>query len=272
MRRSVVFTGVVFPVAALLLLAVPLLSWANPDGGVVRSGTAIIAGEGSPHVTVMQSTQRALIDWNNFGMTLGDQLDFIQPNNKSITVNRVLGDYNGIDGGTVTSTGRVLMILPNGRIQKEQRSIDGAGLSKEAGKLTGGNRRENKGQPTEKALSGVSGMSVRKAGLGSLVPGNANMPYVAAGVGHTDKGTGTGVTLDMYGDGLVFFELGTAAAGKLLTADGKNFQDIARDGDTVVLTAASARDVVNQTTNVRSIHHIHSISRKGGKIVIERQK
>ena len=55
-------------VLAAALAAAP--AHANPLGGKVVGGSATIAGEGTAQVTVTQSTDRAIVDWDSFSIVL----------------------------------------------------------------------------------------------------------------------------------------------------------------------------------------------------------
>ncbi|MBV9539714.1 MAG: filamentous hemagglutinin, partial [Alphaproteobacteria bacterium] len=52
---------------------------ADPTGGVVVSGGATIGGTQN-NTVINQSTQRALINWQNFSVAAGGSVQFNQPN------------------------------------------------------------------------------------------------------------------------------------------------------------------------------------------------
>src|SRR5262245_19499722 len=102
---------------------------ANPLGGQVVGGNATIAGTGTPAVTVTQSSQNAVINWNSFNIGTGEQTRFVQPNAASTVLNRVLGDPNPSQiHGTLTANGRVLLINPNGVVIGNGAVINTAGF------------------------------------------------------------------------------------------------------------------------------------------------
>src|SRR5262245_38595742 len=88
---------------------------ANPLGGQVVGGSAAIAGTGTSTVTVTQSSQNAVINWQSFNIGAGETTRFIQPNSSATMLNRVTGDTNPSQiYGTLQGNGRVFVINPNG--------------------------------------------------------------------------------------------------------------------------------------------------------------
>src|ERR1700735_51022 len=67
---------------------VPLLG--NPVGGAVVAGSATI-GRAGPTLDINQSTQNAIINWQQFSIAGGELTKFVVPNTSSATLNRVLG-------------------------------------------------------------------------------------------------------------------------------------------------------------------------------------
>jgi large exoprotein involved in heme utilization and adhesion len=81
---------------------------ANPLGGSVAGGSATIGGTGTANVTVNQSSQTAVINWNSFNINSGETTQFVQPNSSSSVLNRVTGDINASQiYGTLSANGRV---------------------------------------------------------------------------------------------------------------------------------------------------------------------
>src|SRR5918994_977632 len=88
---------------------------ANPLGGQVVGGAASIAGQGTSSVTVTQSSQNAVINWQSFNIGAGEITRFVQPNSSATMLNRVTGDANpSTIFGTLQGNGRVFVINPNG--------------------------------------------------------------------------------------------------------------------------------------------------------------
>jgi filamentous hemagglutinin family protein len=97
-----------------LLAASSFLLEANPTGGSVAAGTATIAGQGSPSVTINQASNTAIINWNTFSIGSGELTKFIQPSSTSAALNRVLGGQTSFINGTLSANGQIYLINGNG--------------------------------------------------------------------------------------------------------------------------------------------------------------
>ncbi|SAI59412.1 Heme:hemopexin utilization protein A [Bordetella ansorpii] len=79
----------------------------------VRGGnaaiTAILNG-----LQINQTTDRAFIDWQKFGVSAGDLVQFIQNNANSIAVNRVTGPAASEIMGQLKANGKLFLLNPNG--------------------------------------------------------------------------------------------------------------------------------------------------------------
>ena len=80
---------------------------AAPSGGTVTSGTAVINQSGTI-TTINQSTNKASINWQTFGIKSNETVNFNQPNASSITLNRVIGNERSVLEGALNATGKVL--------------------------------------------------------------------------------------------------------------------------------------------------------------------
>ncbi|MEZ0296903.1 MAG: filamentous hemagglutinin N-terminal domain-containing protein [Candidatus Methylacidiphilales bacterium] len=89
----------------------PLL--ANPSGGTVAGGTANIT-TGPGNVTVNQSSQRAVVNWQQFSINHGETTTFAQPNSQAATLNRVTGGQMSQINGRLNANGQVYLINPHG--------------------------------------------------------------------------------------------------------------------------------------------------------------
>jgi len=153
-----------FPVAGMVLAGVlfaRITCLANPTGGVVVNGDALIQNIVPGLTTIVQSTDRAVIDWQSFSIGAGERANFIVPNATSATLNRVLGYDPSILNGTLTSNGHVFLINSNGIVFGQGSMVDVAGLT--ASTLNIGNGAFMAGG--EMLFSGNSEARVRNAGV-----------------------------------------------------------------------------------------------------------
>ena len=96
---------------------------ANPMGGSVVAGQATINSSGST-LTVNQSTQRAVINWQDFSINSGELTQFNLPNSASAVLNRVTGGNPSSLLGSLQSNGQVFLINPNGIVFGQNATID----------------------------------------------------------------------------------------------------------------------------------------------------
>jgi filamentous hemagglutinin family protein len=97
----------------LIVFAAAASAQTLPSGGVVVGGAAAIATSGSA-MTITQSTNRAVINWNSFSIGSGYSVNILQPGAGSISVNQVVGTNPSQIFGSLTSNGQVVIANPNG--------------------------------------------------------------------------------------------------------------------------------------------------------------
>ena len=112
--------------SALLLIGqtAPLLG--NPTGGTVVAGSATIGPAGST-LQINQSTQNAIINWQQFSIASGETTKFIVPNSGA-TLNRVTGGNLSAIYGNLQSNGTLYLVNPNGIVVGPSGRIDTAGF------------------------------------------------------------------------------------------------------------------------------------------------
>ena len=119
---------------ALALALMPLASWSQtiasnalPVGGTVSAGQATISQSGS-QMNIVQSTDKAALNWNSFNIGSGAGVTFQQPGSQSVALNRVAGADPSQIFGTLTANGKVILINPNGVVFGAGSRIDASGL------------------------------------------------------------------------------------------------------------------------------------------------
>ncbi len=100
---------------------------AQPTGGQVVAGAATISTSPGA-LTVTQSSDRAIIHWQDFSIASGGLARFVQPDATSATLNRVISGLPSSLAGSLEANGRVFLINPNGVIVGAQARIDTGGF------------------------------------------------------------------------------------------------------------------------------------------------
>ena len=85
-----------------------------PTGAVVNSGSVTITGAGTNHLTIDQSTNKSIINWNSFSIHKQGRVDFNMPSSSSASLNRVTGSTPSTIAGQLNSIGNIFLINPNG--------------------------------------------------------------------------------------------------------------------------------------------------------------
>ena len=263
------------PLATLLVAAVlnPVGSFANPTGANVTGGAATVSGQGTSRVTIDQSSDRAFIEWRSFSVAKGESVRFNQPSASSVTANKVVGVAPSDILGAVSANGRIILINPNGIFFGKGSTVDAAGLiattldlDKDSF-LAGGKLKFSSASDLSSSVVNEGTLTISDAGLGALVaPHVRNSGALVANLGTAVLASGKAFTVDFAGDGLIAFALGEGIASTLVGADGQPLQaQVEQAGEVtagqVVLSAAAAREVVNQSVNVSGLVRAGSAGR-----------
>ena len=64
---------------------------AAPNGGTVVGGEGSITHAGND-TTIVQETNRLAIDWESFNIAADERVEFIQPTQESLALNRIIGN------------------------------------------------------------------------------------------------------------------------------------------------------------------------------------
>src|SRR5581483_7333810 len=110
-RKALVRTRVA--VAVSLALAGSNDLFAAPSGGQVTAGAASIQQSGT-QTLITQSTDRAAINWQTFGIAATESVIFRQPSSSSVALNRVIGGNPSEIFGRLQANGHVFLINPSG--------------------------------------------------------------------------------------------------------------------------------------------------------------
>jgi filamentous hemagglutinin family protein len=184
----------------------PLL--ANPTGGAVVAGAATIGAAGKT-LSINQSTNNAIINWQTFSIASGETTRFFVPNSNSSTLNFVAAGNPSAIYGTLSSNGRLFLINPSGILVGAGGRIDTAGF-------VGSTLNPNSNGNGTLVFSGNSDASVTN--LGTITASNGNVYLIANQVsnqgsinapqGNVGLAAGSSVLLQQEGDQHLFIQAG----------------------------------------------------------------
>jgi filamentous hemagglutinin family protein len=238
------------PLGALLACAP---ARANPTGGQVVAGQATISNPNANTVAVGQSSERAVINWQSFSIGQGQTTVFQQPNQQAVTVNQVTGSDLSTIAGQLRANGQVILINQSGIVFSQGAQVDTGGLIATTTGIS--TKRFMAGQtaftvPSTKPHASVVNrgrITVAQAGLAALVaPSVANSGVITANLGRVVLAGAQTFTADLYGDGLVSFDITSrvsqspGAGGALVTNTGQ----ITADGGHILLTADAVDGII----------------------------
>ncbi len=264
-------------VGAALLSAVPAAG--NPTGGSVVGGNATISGEGTSNVTVNQTTDRAILHWDDFSIGTGEATQFVQPDSGSIAVNRVTGTAESLLLGTLTANGNVWIINPNGLTAGAGAIIDVNGFLAstadilDSDVLDGDNRFSFDIPSTnpDASIVNLGQISVGERGLAALVaPGVENDGLIVGRMAQVVLGGAETFALDFAGDGLLSFEIASpvTSAPDGMTDLVTNSGVIDASGGYVLLTADSIDGVVDNVINMSGVIRAETLTTANGQVIL----
>jgi len=116
-----------FGAASSLALALGSTAYALPGGGSVAAGAATLSS-GANTLTVNQSSQNAVLNWQSFSIAQGESVRFNQPNTGSVALNRVTGSDPSSILGSLSANGKVFLVNPNGILFGANAQVNVGGL------------------------------------------------------------------------------------------------------------------------------------------------
>lgn len=262
--RAGVMAAVVMGLSALMPVAHAL-----PTGATVTHGTAQVGTYGKEMV-ITQSTPKAVIDWNAFGIEAGERVTFSQ-RTSDMTLNYVSGNATSNINGTLNAQGKIFIVNPNGIVFNSGASVNVGSLvaSTLVTDPTSFYNNTNGEFVFEAAGTNVvrnnGGVITANSGdvllLGAHV---TNMGTIQSHRGTTALAAGEKITVSM-GSGLVKVEINAAAANALA----RNSGTIRADGGQVLLKAsAPSASPLSTVVNNTGVIEAKTLNNVPGKIVL----
>ena len=275
-HHAVLMASAFLPLAAASVLA-------GPNNGNVVGGAATIQGQGTANVTVNQSTQNAIINWQTFNIGSGETTKIYMPNSSSTQLDRVTGGQGPSQIlGTLYSNGKVFLVNPDGILFGMGARINVGSLVATTNDIANNDFMAGRynfsipGNPNASIVN-MGTITAQTGGFAALVaPGVRNTGTIIAKLGTIALASGNAFTLDMYGDNLITLGLNDSIASQVIdVATGKplkslvsNAGTLKANGGTVVLTAVAARAVVDSVINNSGVIEANTIGTHKGMIVL----
>ena len=252
-------------VVAAILVGLSKPANALPTGGTVAAGTATIVTRPG-QLTVKQTTQNTVIDWQSFGIAASEAVTFVQPSISAVALNRVVGQDPSAILGSLTANGRVFVVNPNGVLFGQGAQVNVAGLVASTLNITDGDFMAGTYR-----FSGAGGGVVNRgtimansgfvALLGARV---SNTGLVSAQLGTAVLAAGAAVTLDVTGNGLLSVVVDRGAVGALA----QNGGIVRADGGQVIMTANAVNSLIRTVVNNTGVIEARSVGARNGVIML----
>ena len=253
--------------SACLFLAFGTAVHALPTGGVVAAGAAGIANSASA-TTITQTSPNAVINWQSFGVGVGQTVQFIQPGSNSVALNRVLGSDPSSIFGNLTSNGKVFLLNPNGVLFGSGASVNVGGLVASTLSITDANFMAGRYAFTDAGSGTVVNQGTVNAADGGYVvlmgKSVSNQGVISAKMGTVALAAGNAITMDVGGDGLLNLSISQGAVNALVENGGM----IRADGGRVLLTAQAAGNLLHTVVNNTGVIQAQTIGNHNGTILL----
>ena len=106
----------------------PAFSFALPTDPSIKAGSVTFDQVDSNTLHVIQSTNKAIIDWQTFNIQANEATHFQMPSSGSFNLSRVTGGVGSEIFGTLSSNGNLMLLNPNGILFGANSKIDVGGL------------------------------------------------------------------------------------------------------------------------------------------------
>lgn len=260
-RFCVIYGSVSFPYNALANVELP-------DGGVVIAGEGSIEYSGNK-LNVHQLTPKMINEWITFNIGEGASVEFFQPNENAISLNRVISDSPTSILGNLSANGQVFLINDSGVVFGENSRVDTAGLLVSTLNMTNedflsGNYKFTGGDTAGNIVQ--LGEIETKSGkyIAFIAPNISNQGSLVANEGSVSLIAGDKVNVDFGGDGLITYEVEQGLINSLVTNKGSI---IAANG-AVVMTSKARGEIADSIVNNEGVIKATGFSSKGGRVFL----
>lgn len=239
---------------------------ALPSGGHVTSGQAQIRQNGA-RMDVVQGSQKAIINWQNYSIGANAHVDYQQPNANSIALNRVTSGEASVIAGKLTANGQVFLVNPNGVLFAKGAQVDVGAMAASTMNISDADFRD--GHYHFKREGGGAGIvnqgdiHAKEGGyVALLAPNVSNEGLVQARLGTVALAGGDGAKLELDEGKLVNVQVDPATVNTLI----ENKQLIRADGGRVIMTASAADQLRGSAINNSGVVEAKSLVHRGGTI------
>lgn len=240
-----------------------------PTGGVVTAGAASINSAGKT-MTINQTSNRAVLNWNNFDIGSAASVNFVQPSTSAVALNRINSANPSQIYGNLTANGQVFFSNPAGMYFAPGANVNVGAIvatthqMSDADFMKGSNTLERQG-----ASGSIINEGMIQTGIGGyialLAPSVRNSGLLLAQQGTVALAGGERITLN-FGP-LSALESLTIQESQLATLI-ENRYAIRAPGGLVILSAKALNQLAGSVIN-SGIIAADGVATHGGRILLE---
>ncbi len=240
-----------------------------PTGGQVVAGSASV-GQSGATMTINQSSQRAVIDWQTFNVGAAATVRFNQPSASSVTLNRVLDSNPSQIYGRVTANGQLFFTNPNGVYFGPNSSVDVGGLVATTHSISNTDFMAGKAAFSRDGATGsVVNDGSLEAGLGGyialLAPEVRNQGVIVAQLGTVALAAGETYELQFDGNNTLANIRVTPATIRALV---ENKSAVQAPGGLIILSAQAVDRLQGGVVNNSGSLEATGLVNDGGRIIL----
>ncbi|WP_458761662.1 two-partner secretion domain-containing protein [Cupriavidus basilensis] len=258
--------------AAVALLGLGALAPAHalPTGNVIVSGSGNVTSYNNGRdMSINQSSDKLIINWNGFSINAGEKVSFNQPDSNSIALNRVVSANASNIQGQIDANGRVFLVNPNGMVFGQTAQVNVGGLVASTQDIS--NADFNSGTYR---FAGGAGASIINSGRITAAPGGSvallgrtvnNTGLIQAQMGRVALGAGNDFTVSFDASNLLNLKVNDGLVGSLVQNGGL----LKADGGQVLMTARAAGSLQQAVVNNTGMIEAKTLQGNSGKITLD---
>ncbi len=239
---------------------------AGPDGGQVVDGSGSIAHSDNT-TTINQTSQNMAIDWQSYNVDVDERVQYVQPNQSSISLNNILSNSASEIRGHIDANGQVILVNPNGVFFTPTAVINVGGII--ASGLAMYTDDFMNGRYIFNEVLGAEGAVINRGTINAALGGNValigkqveNDGLIVASLGSVSLAAGKQAVLTFDQDGLLGVRVSKEILQEEVGLDPAviNGGDIEAEGGRVLLTASTSQNVFSQAVNIGAIEQASSV-------------
>lgn len=251
------------------MMVVVNFATAAPSGSDVKHGKIEISG--IDQMTITQTSDKAIINWDSFNIGKGESVTFKQPSSSSLVLNRVIGGDMTKIAGSLNANGNVFLVNQAGIAISGGASINVGGFLASSAGITDNDfinadfedGTTYKFTDATKNVENSGVINISDGGFAVLMGARvANYGTIAVKLGTVHLASGTDFRLTFLDNDLIGFGIEKEITDAQILNSGK----INADGSIIVMTAKNAGDIMKNVINNTGVITAGAINKKGGEV------